>query len=240
MIPKKLHYIWLGGKKKTNLSQICINSWDKELSDFQITEWNETNLNLDEIASTNRFFRECRKRKLWAYMADYLRLLILYQEGGVYFDADIQVLKDFAPLLESECFLGMEAKGYIGTGVIASEPGHPLIRKCLEFYEEEIWNSELFTIPSIMTKVVKNNPELNNSYKIYPVDYFAPYDPWEEYRKECVTENTYCIHWFQADWIDDPAIRRFLAVKHINNPLKKAYMVLKKEIGAFFRKMNLR
>ena len=31
MIPKKIHYIWLGGKPKSNFSNICINSWYEKL-----------------------------------------------------------------------------------------------------------------------------------------------------------------------------------------------------------------
>ena len=41
MIPKKIHYIWLGGKPLSSLSNICINSWREKLPDYEITEWNE-------------------------------------------------------------------------------------------------------------------------------------------------------------------------------------------------------
>lgn len=239
-IPKSVHDIWLGGGQKANLNRICINSWHWKLKDYKFTEWNEENLTLDYIAQENRFFEECRRRKLWAYMADYLRLLILYEHGGIYFDTDIQVLKDFTPLLNNACFFGMEAKEYIGTGVIACEPKHPFINKCLEFYDEEIWNSTLFTIPSIITAVAKANPELMRDVKIYPMDYFAPYDPWEPWNESCVTNNTYCIHWFEAGWSHNPGIRRFLSVKHIHNPLKRKMIVIKKEAGEMMRKMRLR
>lgn len=239
MIPKKVHYIWLGRGQKSNLSHICINSWKEKLSEYEICEWNEDNLDLDAIASENRFFAECRKRKLWAYMTDYIRLLVLYREGGIYLDTDVQVLKSFDPLLEHSCFFGKEAKEYIGTGMIACEPGNSVIKKVLDFYQDDIWESPLFTIPSIITHIL-NNTDLADTVAVYPMEYFAPYDPWKPYDENCITKNTYCVHWFQANWIDNPGLRRFLSVKHIKNPIVKSAKIVKSEIGAIFRRLKLR
>ena len=110
MIPKIIHYIWLGGKPKPNVVNICINSWREKLSDYEIIEWNEKNLKLDEISSKNKFFSECRKRKLWAYMADYLRLWILYQYGGIYIDTDMQIIRSLDSLLDCDFWIGEEQK----------------------------------------------------------------------------------------------------------------------------------
>ena len=173
-------------------------------------------------------------------MADYLRLYVLYREGGIYFDTDVQVLKSFDPLLDHSCFLGKEAKEYIGTGMIACEPGNSVIKKVLDFYQDDIWKSPLFTIPSIITHVLNNNIDLANSVTVYPMEYFAPYDPWQPYDEKCITKNTYCIHWFQANWVDNPGLRRFLSVKHIKNPVVKSAKIVKSEIGAILRKVKLR
>lgn len=55
MIEKKIHYIWLGKNKKDRVSQICINSWKSILEEYDIIEWNEDNLPIDEIAANNLF-----------------------------------------------------------------------------------------------------------------------------------------------------------------------------------------
>ena len=112
MISKKIHYIWLGENKKDRVSQICINSWKNVLKDYKIIEWNEDNLPLDKIAKANSFFACCMKYKLWAFMSDYLRLWILYQEGGVYMDTDVQAIKPFDDLLKNKTFLKIN-KNYI-------------------------------------------------------------------------------------------------------------------------------
>ncbi len=233
MIPRKIHYIWLGGNKKTSLVNICINSWKEKLVDYELIEWNESNLNLDEIAEQNRFFRECRKRKLWAYMADYLRLLILYREGGIYMDTDVQVLKSFDPLLELHSFIGYEAKGYIGTGVIGAQKGSAAIKAFLDFYETDIWNCKLFTIPQVITTVMGRNSEL--PITVYPQSWFAPYDPYDEYHDSDIQAETICVHWFNAGWVTNPGVRNFLSVKHIHNPVLRTAVVILKNIKHVFR-----
>ena len=50
MIPKKIHYIWLGKNKKDRMSLICLNTWKDVLDEYEIIEWNEDNLPLKEIA----------------------------------------------------------------------------------------------------------------------------------------------------------------------------------------------
>lgn len=233
MIPKVIHYIWLGKKEKPNIVNICINSWKKELPEYNIIEWNEGNIDLNLVANENKFFSECRKHKLWAYMADYLRLKILYENGGIYFDTDIQVLKDFSPLLNDSCFVGYEANEYIGTGVIACEKGNKTIKAFLDFYDKEIWECKLFTIPQIITNVSKKNTNLKMT--VYPIQYFAPVNPYIGYKEGDIKEDTYCIHWYNAGWVDNPAIRNFLEVKHIKNPVYKAWVQFRKNLRYYFR-----
>lgn len=219
MIPKIIHYVWLGGKDKSKLGKICIQNWEEKLTDYEIIEWNETRVDLDAICSKNRFFAECRKRKLWAFMADYLRLKILYENGGIYFDTDIQVIKPFGDLLNREILVGYEkdyaGKLQIGTGVIGCEKGNPLIKQCLDFYDNEIWNVPYYTIPRVMEHV------LNDSIvSILPCEYLTPFAFNERIDLTELSTHTYTVHWFEGTWSDKLVIRTFLKTKHIKNPIK--------------------
>ena len=40
MIPKKIHYVWIGDKKKPTLLHICVNSWKEKLPDYESIAWN--------------------------------------------------------------------------------------------------------------------------------------------------------------------------------------------------------
>ncbi len=39
MIQKKIHYVWVGDKPKSELTLKCIESWKKHLPDYEIVEW---------------------------------------------------------------------------------------------------------------------------------------------------------------------------------------------------------
>lgn len=226
MIPKKVNYIWLGGGKKSNFTNMCIVSWCEHLPDYEIIEWNESNLDLDKLCQGNRFLAECRKRKLWAFMADYLRLYVLYNYGGIYFDTDVQVLKSFDDLLDNHGFIGMEyfskdTDGVVteGTGVIASEAGNPVIKECLDYYSDRIWETDVYYIPTIFSLVLQGKSR--EDFRIYDVNYFAPYDYLKSFKKECIAKDTLAIHWFSASWHENKNIGLFLKTKHIKNPVKK-------------------
>lgn len=44
MISKKIHYCWFGGNPKNELILRCIESWSVYCPDYEIIEWNESNI----------------------------------------------------------------------------------------------------------------------------------------------------------------------------------------------------
>lgn len=231
MILKKVHYIWLGNNKKDRVSQICINSWKSILRDYEIIEWNEDNLALDELAKNNLFFYFCKKYKLWAFMSDYLRLWILYKEGGIYMDTDVQVLKPFNNLLQNHIFLGYELNNYIGTGVIGAEKENPFVKELLDFYTDRIWQVDYYINPIIFSNVLKENPQFNKYCLILDRDVLSPYDPFKEYGNEMVqTDATYTIHWFNGKWGMTRKGYVFLNTKQFYG-IRKIVEIVRKNIG---------
>ena len=218
MIEKKIHYIWFGNEKNQKVKS-CIESWKKYLPEYQIIEWSERNIDIDSLKKENKFFKECYDRKLWAYVADYLRVKILYEEGGIYLDTDIEIIKDISPLLENDLFLGFENKNEINMAIVGTVVNHKIFKRMLEFYSNEIWKSELYVITNILTKILKEEYGENLDLKkekiaVYPREYFYPYGPNEEFKEECITSNTYTIHWWGKSWIENPE-RYFLKYKHL-------------------------
>lgn len=54
MIPKKIHYVWVGHAEKSPLIQKCIASWKRFCPDYEIIEWgNESLKKID-----NQYVRE--------------------------------------------------------------------------------------------------------------------------------------------------------------------------------------
>lgn len=220
MIPKKIHYVWIGGPKG-NMENICINSWREKLPDYEIIEWNENNFDIENEIKGKKFLEECYKKKLWAFISDYIRIKVLYEQGGIYMDTDMQIIQDITPLLkEHEVFFGYEDEKHISAGIIGSVKGHKFFEDMLDFYESDILTADFYTIPKVITHVMeKNYKKLDkNNYEngvyVYDKEYFYPFSYKEDFYYECITENTYGIHWWGKSW----AKKRdyFLESKHLN------------------------
>ena len=230
MIPKKIHYVWIGGPKG-NLENICINSWREKLPEFEIIEWNENNFDIEKEIKGKKFLEECYKRKLWAFISDYIRIKALYEQGGVYMDTDMQIIKDITHLLgEHKVFFGYEDEKHISAGIIGAEKGQKIFKEMLDFYESDILEASFFTIPKVITYIVEKNYKQidKNNYEdgihIYDKEYFYPFSYKEDFEYSCIKENTYGIHWWGKSW----AKKRdyFLESKHLSG-FNKAYKCFK-------------
>ena len=89
MIPKKIHYCWFGEKPLPKISKKCIASWKKYCPDYEITEWNENNFDVNCCDYT----REAYQAKQYAFVSDVARLHALINYGGIYMDIDHEILK---------------------------------------------------------------------------------------------------------------------------------------------------
>lgn len=132
---KTIHYMWLGNKHKPRSIEKCIASWKKYLPDWQIKEWNETNSNIDCC----KFCRENYDKRNYAFASDALRSYILYNEGGLYFDTDVELIKSIEDLLDYDGIVSFENDQYVNPGLIFyfKDKYHPLASKLFHAYEEK-------------------------------------------------------------------------------------------------------
>ena len=105
MIPKKTHYCWFGGAELPELAKRCISSWHQHMPDWEYVLWNEESF---DISKAPTYVQEAYAAKKFAFVSDYVRLFALEQQGGVYLDTDVEVLKSYQPLLEHCAFIGFE------------------------------------------------------------------------------------------------------------------------------------
>ena len=131
MIPKKIHYVWVGGKEKPADIRRCMATWKKHLSDYEIIEWNENNFDIE----SHPFTKSAYAAKKWAYVSDYIRAYAIYNEGGIYLDTDVLILDDFTKFLNDRAFVGYENPDYPFTAVFGAEKGHPFLKSILDYYE---------------------------------------------------------------------------------------------------------
>ena len=69
MIPKKIHYCWIGGSPLPKSAKKCIASWKKYCPDYEIIEWNESNYDFTK----NQYMREALEAKKWGFVPDFAR-----------------------------------------------------------------------------------------------------------------------------------------------------------------------
>lgn len=132
MIPKTIHYIWFGGEK-TQLAKENIATWRRKAPDYNITEWNESNL---QILKKNEFFNKALKNNAYAFASDYARLWILKQYGGIYMDTDMRLLQNPTKSIgDKELVFSCQSNDIIfSTPFIAAEPGQKFIAEALSKY----------------------------------------------------------------------------------------------------------
>ncbi len=244
MIPKIIHYCWFGNKPLDAKSKKCIASWKKYFPDYEIKEWNENNFDITQC----QYAREAYYEKKWAFVSDYARFKILYEHGGIYFDTDVEVIRDFAPILEKGAFMGREnpinAKS---TGVapglgIGANAGLDLYEEIIDDYEKSSFYKKdgslnLYTVVERTTEILqryglKNTANIQNvaGINIYPREYFCPIN--RETGKLEITKNTYSIHRFAGSWESRNNKFRGKVYRFINRYFgKSAAELVRKKLG---------
>ncbi len=112
-IPKVIHYCWFGKKNIPDQYREWMKSWKKYCPDYEIVEWNEDNFDI----RSNQYVSEAYDMKKFAFVSDFARLDILYKNGGIYLDTDVEIVKPFDALLHQRGFCGYEGDAFIDTGL---------------------------------------------------------------------------------------------------------------------------
>lgn len=208
MIPKVIHYCWFGRGQMPSMALKCIDSWKKYLPDFQLKLWNEDSFDINSVP----YVKEAYEARKFAFVTDYVRLYALMNEGGVYMDTDVEVLKPLDELLTLPAFSGYESNMFdnFPTGLMASAKNGIWVKEQIAYYDDAHFlnadgsfnmTTNTVTISNIMKA---NGFELNGKYQVYkndmhcfPSDYFCPLSSTRVLK---ITPNTYCIHHFAGSW----------------------------------------
>ncbi|WP_349400303.1 glycosyltransferase family 32 protein [Clostridium perfringens] len=230
-IPKIIHYCWFGEKEKSKLIKKCIESWKKELVEYEFFEWNETNYDVNKCIFTQQAY----KQKKWAFLSDYARLDVLYKYGGIYLDTDMEVLKTFNDLLHNQIFIGVEDSKNLNAAIIGSSKNNSIIKEIISIYNQINNFDEFPTIPNVISNYFKKkgfnyeneNKVLDNNISIYSSEYFYPLSNVNHTLKK--TKNTYTIHYYDASWFNSKnRLKRKLKVKLASLLGEKRYLFIKR------------
>lgn len=206
-ICKKINYCWFGKKEKPELIKRCIESWKKYCSDYEIVEWNEENYDI----SKNNYMYEAYKAKKWAFVSDYARLDIIYHNGGIYLDTDVELIKPIDDIIDDcdafFCYENDKINTGLGFGAIKE---NKLVKELLDSYEnihfikkDGSYDTASCVVRNdyIFKKYINNTNNDNRDVIFFKREYFCPLD--YNTKKMNKTVNTVAIHWYGESWLSD-------------------------------------
>lgn len=217
MIPKKIHYCWFGGNPKPKLAKKCFRSWKKYCPGYEIIEWNEENY---DLSAAPLYVRQAYEAKKWAFVTDYVRLQVVYAQGGIYLDTDVELRRPLDTLLSHRAYYGFEDGKCVNTGVgFGSEQGHPILKAIMDDYQKipfvrEDGSYDLLSCPKRNTEIfLQHGLQQDNSLQILegdvlilPSDHLNP-KQWQTGEIH-ITENTLSIHHFSASWYTPEMLKK--------------------------------
>lgn len=213
VIPKKIHYMWFGGRPMPTNLQKCISSWKKFCPEYEIIRWDETNYDVHK----NSFVEQAYDNKMYGFVPDYARLELLYEYGGIYLDTDVELVRNLDELLYQEAFCGVEKWQVLNFGGCSGAvKGHASLEPFLDVWSKRKLIRTDGSIDRISSGLIDTSVAIRNGYQIngtnqmvngmniYTYDYFHPYDYMSG--KTEMTSNTFSIHHFNGGWLDKASI----------------------------------
>ena len=209
MIPKVIHYCWFGGKPLPTEVKKCIKSWKKKCPDYEIKRWDESNFDVYQ----HPFVKTAYEANAWAFVSDYARLKIVYENGGIYLDTDVELLKNLDFLLKYQCYIGVQQVGkFCTTGLgFGAEKNNLIVQMMLKKYDNIVFSrgkEANLACPYLNNEVMQsigyiydeNNPVEINGTLILPCKYLDPIAPGDN-MKNLKCGDTISIHHYSASWM---------------------------------------
>jgi inositol phosphorylceramide mannosyltransferase catalytic subunit len=227
-IPKIIHHVWVGSDTvKQSYSDIA-ETWKKYHPTWDYRLWTAKQYNaLDLSNETISVLENIEVNKV--IKTNLLRYEILYRFGGIYSDMDVECLKPFDPLFESNKFIcGLESDppgpdivtpedieqfNLIGSALVACCPGHKAMQEMITHIQMKIKSKIPTSIrehlsvggPIVLTGILRKYSDIIP----FPKEYFYPTN-WKEIDKLKEDHpNSYSKHWWKSQedggWIRDYA-----------------------------------
>lgn len=206
-IPKKIHYIWLGRKKIPEEFEDYIKGWKVINPDYEIIRWDESNYDL----SKNDFVREAYEAGAWSRVANYMRLDIIYNHGGIYLDTDVEMIKSVDCLLQDDAFFCMGNTDSINTGCgFGAKIGCDVVKDIMNEYEGKHFDTEKGGVGQYSSHffledaILKQGFEIMDKYQkikdvvLYPKEVMSPMT--FEGMPNFLTKYTVAIHHEKGSW----------------------------------------
>lgn len=218
MIPKIIHLCWFSNDPYPVEIKVCLDTWKKLLPDFQVKVW-------DYAAAKSigcDFIDEALEARKWAFAADVVRFYAVYQEGGVYMDSDIYLLRRFDEIFPEDGFVTFHEKDKENFGLQAAfflgAAGNAFCKKMLDYYahkhfvnpdgsfNDTISPYTMSAVAKIFGWQMKDELQTLPGLTVYPTHFLAPNNHYPV-DAETIGVHTVCGSWRKRK------IGRYLEIK---------------------------
>lgn len=209
MIPKLLHYVWLSGDPLPELLQKCRSSWEMWLPEYEWVLWDKQKIE----GIDNKWLKQAVATRHYAFATDFLRVYAVYNYGGIYLDADVELTGSLEPFLKHQFFIGREYNNDLEPAVFGAVAGHSLLKDLLDYYRDRTFIKEnkqydLRPLPLIFNEKAARygfrpngqRQALKEEIQVYPCEYFSPKNLY--FKNFTATCNTVAIHHLDGSWIN--------------------------------------
>lgn len=204
-IPKIIHACWLGTKEMPQDQKAYVEGWKRLHPDWEVIVW--TDEMFAEYLGDSAFVRACLEQKKYGFLSDYFRFTVLYRFGGVYIDTDVELLKPLDGFLDCRMFMGFIFDSAIGTALIGSEKGNPLMLEWRDQLESDFEAKGDFTVSNDWItgyfldhfsdfRLNGKRQSLACGIELYPKDWF------ERYQINKKSGGGYAEHHCAGSWKD--------------------------------------
>ncbi len=211
-IPKIIHQIWLGSPFPEKYKELQA-TWKKHHPDWEYILW--TDEDVDKFCLENKEIYD-NTLNLGA-RSDIARYEILYRMGGLYVDTDFECLRSFDWLhhcLDFYTGVAYDKDVVLFNGLIASAPGHPILRKCIDDMRPRLKKNEGGvdvmdrTGPYFFSRCFLHViDKYNGPTVVFPLTYFYP---WPNFARKngsykeilkWVRPESHGIHHWHVSWL---------------------------------------
>lgn len=241
MIPKTLHYCWFGNNPKSKIFQDCLASWKSFCPDFVIKEWNEKNT----TRFANPFYKNALRKKQYAFVADYIRAKVLFEEGGVYLDTDMLLLKPIDDLVGFDFFTAEEVEGRVAFGMLGCVKNHRFLKQMIQYYnstEFNVFSPPVIThtfSPIINRQTITKNEIIFEPIFFYPLSYENRLENYAGF----IRNESYAVHLWDHSWAKSEKSGLVLLLKKLKEVIVDfifygySFAYFKRYTREFFRKI---
>lgn len=198
-IPAILHFV-IREAGPNPLEEKCITQARKLHPDWDVRVWTR-----DTSPFPSRIDHLVEACPKGASKSDLIRLIVLYEQGGIYLDGDMYLHKRLDPLLAIDRFAIASEDGIVPTNAfLAAPPRSPVIDRVFDelLAREPDWTdmAHRITGPGLFDRVLRQLDA--EDYILLPRQSFYPYVRAHRKRDRLPHPNSFGEHLWQESWVN--------------------------------------